>query len=49
MHERAYRLLILLGTAMLRAIMGMKPCDADRQFVERRLAAVFMAALSNDG
>jgi len=42
-------LAVLMGTAVLRAIMGVQPsCDADRQFIDRKLPGVFEAALSND-
>ena len=41
-------LAILMGTTVLRAIMGVKPlCDADRQFLDRKLPGVFEAALSD--
>ena len=42
-------LAVLMGTAVLRAIMGVQPsCDADRQFIDRKLPGVFEAALSDD-
>ena len=42
-------LAILLGATMLRGIMGVHPlCEGERRFVERKLAAVFEAALSDD-
>lgn len=42
-------LAILMGTSMLRAIMGVQPsCDGDRQFLDRKLPDVFKAALSAD-
>jgi AcrR family transcriptional regulator len=41
-------LAILMGTAMLRAIMGVQPsCDGDRRFIDRKLPAMFEAALSD--
>jgi AcrR family transcriptional regulator len=41
-------LAILLGSAMLRAIMGVHPCcDADREFLERKLPDMFRTALSD--
>ena len=41
-------LAILMGTTVLRAIMGVHPlCDADRQFLDRKLPGVFKAALSD--
>lgn len=40
-------LAILMGTTVLRAIMGVQPsCDADREFINRKLPGVFKAALS---
>jgi AcrR family transcriptional regulator len=43
-------LAILMGMAMLRAIMGVQPsCDGDRRFIDRKLPAVFEAALSDGG
>jgi AcrR family transcriptional regulator len=42
-------LAILMGTATLRAIMGVQPaCAGDRRFLERKLPDVFRAALSDD-
>lgn len=41
-------LAILMGSTMLRAIMGVQPsCDGDRQYIDRKLPAVFEAALSD--
>lgn len=41
-------LAILMGTATLRAIMGVQPsCAGERQFLERKLPDVFKAALSD--